>query len=69
MFLLLLLLVCAFQTLLLPKAGSSRGSIYAILYIEKKRRVLFPHLPEVDINVDEDLKEMWHQVQMPKTRE
>lgn len=42
-------------------------ALYSIAYIEKKKTILFPVQPEYAMHVDQDLKEMWHAIQMPKS--
>jgi hypothetical protein len=40
---------------------------YSIAYIEKKKTILFPVQTEYAMQVDQDLKEMWNAVPMPKS--
>ena len=43
------------------------GSVYEIKFLEKNRRILFPTLREFEVKVDQDLREMWQSVAMPKS--
>jgi len=45
----------------------ANGTLYEIKHLEKNKSILFPYLRDVDMRVDDDLRDMWHSVQMPKS--
>lgn len=43
------------------------SSVYELKYLEKNRRIVFPVLKEFAMQVDQELKDLWQNVIMPKS--